>query len=72
MMNGTYQLLADLVLALHVAIVAFVVGGLVVVIYDAPPWVFTTVYSLFALAVLAAWWYYPPRRKGGHTMAPPA
>ncbi len=126
-----YQLLADLVLALHVAIVAFVVGGLVVIIvgnllrwrwvnawgfrlahlgaigfvvaetwlgivcpltslevwlrahagqgaysggfiehwlqrvlyYDAPPWVFTTVYSLFALAVVAAWWYYPPRRK---------
>lgn len=126
-----YQLLADLVLALHVAIVAFVVGGLVMVIagnllrwqwvnawwfrlshlgaigfvvaetwlgivcpltslevwlraharqgtytggfiehwlqhvlyYDAPPWVFTTVYSLFALAVLATWWYYPPRRK---------
>ncbi|MDP3759478.1 MAG: DUF2784 domain-containing protein [Ramlibacter sp.] len=126
-----YQLLADVVLALHVAIVAFVVGGLVAVIagnllrwewvnglgfrvahlgaigfvvaetwlgmvcpltslevwlraharqgtytggfvehwlqrllfYDAPPWVFTTVYSLFGLAVLATWWYYPPRRK---------
>jgi len=126
-----YQLLADAVLALHVAIVAFVVGGLVAVIagnvlhwrwvnglgfriahlgaivfvvaqtwlgmacpltslevwlrvrarqggysgsfiehwlqrllyYDAPPWVFTAVYSLFGLAVLATWWYFPPRRK---------
>jgi hypothetical protein len=126
-----YQLLADLVLALHVAVVAFVVGGLVMVIvgnllewrwvnalwfrvahlaaiafvvaeswlgmvcpltslevwfraqagqgtysggfiehwlqrvlyYDAPAWVFTVVYSLFGLAVLATWWYLPPRRK---------
>lgn len=125
-----YQLLADMVLAVHVAIVAFVVGGLVAVIagnvlhwrwvnglgfriahlgaiafvvaqtwlgmacpltslevwlrararqggysggfiehwlqrllyYDAPPWVFTAVYSLFGLAVLATWWFYPPRR----------
>jgi hypothetical protein len=124
-----YQLLADFVLALHVAIVLFVVGGLVVVIvgnlrgwqwvngwsfrlahtaaiavvaaqswlgavcpltalemalrvraraahyhgsfiehwlqrllyYEAPPWVFTTIYSLFALAVAAAWWRFPPR-----------
>jgi len=126
-----YQLLADVVLAVHVAVVAFVVGGLVVVIagnllrwrwvnglwfriahlgaiafvvaetwlgmvcpltslevwlranawqggytggfiehwlqrllyYDAPPWVFTTVYSLFGLAVVVTWWCYPPLRK---------
>lgn len=125
-----YRLLAELVLALHVAIVAFVVGGLVVVIagnllrwqwvnawwfrlthlgaigivvaeswlgivcpltslevwlraqarqgtytggfiehwlqrvlyYDAPAWVFTAVYSLFGLGVLATWWFFPPRR----------
>lgn len=125
-----YQFLADVVLALHVAIVAFVVGGLVAVIagnllrwswvnawgfrlahlgaigfvvaetwlglvcpltslevwlraharqgtysggfiehwlqrvlyYDAPAWVFTTVYSLFGLGVLAMWWFFPPRR----------
>ncbi|MBC7728486.1 MAG: DUF2784 domain-containing protein [Microbacteriaceae bacterium] len=31
--------------------------------YDAPPWVFTLVYSLFALAVAATWWRYPPRRQ---------
>lgn len=31
--------------------------------YDAPPWVFTVVYSLFALAVVATWWRYPPRRQ---------
>lgn len=126
-----YQLLADAVLALHVGVVAFVVGGLVLVIagnllqwpwvnalwfrvahlgaiafvvaeawlgivcpltsleawlrtharqgtysggfiehwlqrvlyYDAPAWVFTVVYTLFGLAVLATWWYFPPRRK---------
>ncbi len=123
-----YQLLADAVLALHVAIVLFVVGGLVLVIagnfrgwrwvnrlwfrlahlgaiavvvaeawfaitcplttlemwlrakgaeatyggsfiehwlqrllyYDAPGWVFTLMYSLFGLLVLATWWYFPP------------
>jgi len=125
-----YQLLVSLVLALHVALVAFVVGGLAAVIagnllrwrwvnalwfrlahlgaiavvvaqswldivcpltslelwlrkqsgqggysggfienwlervlyYDAPAWVFTTVYSLFGLGVLATWWFFPPRR----------
>jgi hypothetical protein len=29
--------------------------------YDAPPWVFTLAYSLFGLAVAAAWWAFPPR-----------
>lgn len=126
-----YQFLVGLVLALHVALVAFVVGGLLAVIagnlfgwrwvnalwfrlahlaaiaivvaqswlgivcpltslelwlrersgqgaytggfiehwlervlyYDAPTWVFTTVYSLFGLGVLATWWFFPPRRR---------
>lgn len=124
-----YQLLADLVLALHFGIVAFVLGGLVLIVagnlrswgwvnalwfrlahlaaiafvaaeawlgvtcpltslemwlrmkarastysgsfiehwlqralyYDAPPWVFTLGYSLFALLVAASWWVFPPR-----------
>jgi hypothetical protein len=124
-----YQMLADAVLALHAAIVVFVVGGLAVIVagnvrgwrwvnapafriahlgaiafviaetlfgvvcplttlemwlriqagaatysgsfiqhwlqrliyYDAPPWVFAIVYSVFGLAVVAAWWYFPPR-----------
>ncbi len=30
--------------------------------YEAPSWVFTLAYSLFALLVAAAWWYFPPRR----------
>lgn len=125
-----YQLLADLVLLLHFALVVFVVGGLPVILvgnlrgwdwvnglafrglhllailvvvaeswlgivcpltaletwlrgsdvvaayetsfieywvsrilfYEAPAWVFTIAYSLFALSVLATWWYFPPRR----------
>ena len=31
--------------------------------YDAPAWVFTAAYTVFAAAVVAAWWYYPPRRR---------
>ena len=31
--------------------------------YDAPGWVFTLAYSLFGLAVVAAWWYFPPRLR---------
>lgn len=30
--------------------------------YEAPPWVFTLAYSLFGVAVAAAWWVFPPRR----------
>ena len=124
-----YQALADAVLALHVAVVVFVIGGLVLIVignlrswrwvngiafrlahlaaiavvaaeawlgvtcplttlemwlrtkarvatydgsflehwlrrilyYDAPTWAFTLAYSLFALAVAAAWWRFPPR-----------
>jgi len=32
--------------------------------FDAPEWVFTLAYSLFGLAVLAAWLRFPPRRSG--------
>lgn len=34
--------------------------------YDAPFWLFTLVYTIFAALVLAAWWYYPPERRRGH------
>ena len=130
-----YRLLADLVLALHFAVVVFVVLGLVLIVagnlrgwrrvnarwfrvahlgsisvvaaeawlgvtcplttledwlrakagasaygagfvehwlrrlvfFEAPPWVFVVGYTLFGLAVLAAWWRFPPepgRRSG--------
>lgn len=29
--------------------------------YTAPDWVFTLAYTLFGLAVAAAWWHFPPR-----------
>ena len=128
-----YQLLADLVLATHAALVMFVIGGLAAILvgnfrgwrfvnawwfraahlaaiavvaaqawlgitcpltslesalrvkaggaayetsfieywltrllyYDAPAWVFTTAYTLFGLAVAAAWWRFPPRSARG-------
>lgn len=28
--------------------------------YDAPTWVFTLAYTVFALLVVAAWWRFPP------------
>jgi hypothetical protein len=130
-MASAYRLLADAVLAVHVALVLFVVGGLVLVVlgnwlkwmwvnrwwfrlahlaaiavvvaeawiglvcplttlemwlrkqgrdatytgsfiehwlqrllyYDAPGWVFTTAYSVFGLAVIAAWWFFPPKAE---------
>lgn len=31
--------------------------------WQAPPWVFTTAYTTFGLAVLAAWWTFPPRPR---------
>jgi hypothetical protein len=34
--------------------------------YDAPAWVFTLGYTLFALLVVLAWWRFPPRWRGGH------
>ena len=126
-----YPLLADLVLAIHTALVLFVVGGLgyfvvgglrgwplarafwlrsahlaaiaivvaqswlgalcpltslemwlreqarqdtysvgfiehwlhTLIYHDLPTWVLTLVYTLFGLAVVAAWWCFPPRWK---------
>lgn len=34
-----------------------------VLFWQAPSSVFTLAYSLFGLAVLAAWWYFPPQRR---------
>ena len=126
-----YQLLADIVLATHLGLVLFVIGGLVAIVvgnlygwrfvnswwfraahlaaivvvvaqawlgivcplttleswlrvkaggtayetsfiehwvtrflyYDAPAWVFTAAYTVFGLAVVAAWWQFPPQRS---------
>ncbi len=33
-----------------------------VMFYQAPGWVFAMAYTLFALAVVAAWWRWPPQR----------
>ena len=34
-----------------------------VLFLDFPPWVFTTIYTLFGLAVVATWVFAPPRRR---------
>lgn len=31
--------------------------------WDAPAWAFVAAYSLFGMAVAAAWWYFPPRAR---------
>ena len=33
-----------------------------VLFYQAPFWVFTLIYSIFGLLVVATWWYFPPTR----------
>ena len=33
--------------------------------YEAPLWVFTLSYTVFAVLVLLAWWRFPPRRGSG-------
>jgi hypothetical protein len=35
-----------------------------ILFYEAPGWVFTAAYTLFGLAVVAAWWRFPPRKRG--------
>ena len=32
-----------------------------ILFYEAPFWVFTLIYTIFGLVVLALWWYFPPR-----------
>lgn len=34
------------------------------IFYDAPAWVFTLAYSLFAALVVGAWWRWPPVGRG--------
>lgn len=49
-----------------------------ILFYEAPTWVFTLLYSVFGLLVLASWWHFPPRRThrqgtgAKHAEAPPA
>ncbi|MBE0594521.1 MAG: DUF2784 domain-containing protein [Gemmatimonadales bacterium] len=33
------------------------------IFFDAPLWVFAIAYTVFAIAVLAAWWFFPPGRR---------
>lgn len=43
-----------------------------VLFHEAPPWVFTLAYTVFALLVALAWWRCPPHRpsRGGPRCAP--
>lgn len=33
------------------------------IFYEAPFWIFTLAYTVFAALVLATWWYFPPMRR---------
>jgi polyferredoxin len=35
-----------------------------ILFYEAPLWMFAITYTLFGLAVVAAWWRFPPRKCG--------
>ena len=35
------------------------------IFFQAPTWVFTVLYTVFALLVLGAWWVFPPQRRRG-------
>jgi len=37
--------------------------------YQAPDWIFTLLYTLFALLVAWSWWRYPPRRRSSQVDA---
>jgi len=34
-----------------------------ILFYEAPFWVFTLIYTVFGLLVIAAWWRFPPSRR---------
>lgn len=38
--------------------------------YEAPAWVFTIIYTVFAVVVVAAWWLYPPSLPGRSNSLP--
>ena len=40
-----------------------------ILFYEAPAWVFTLLYSVFAAVVAATWWRYPPMRAPGSASA---
>jgi polyferredoxin len=40
------------------------------IFYDAPLWVFTALYTAFALLVVVTFIAYPPRRRGGYPRRP--
>lgn len=40
-----------------------------IIFYEAPFWVFTVAYTVFAVLVIAAWWYVPPTRRRGRDRA---
>jgi len=36
-----------------------------IIFYQAPPWIFILVYTVFGLIVIMTWWVFPPKRAGG-------
>jgi hypothetical protein len=40
-----------------------------ILFYQAPSWVFAVLYTMFDLAVVAAWWRWPPKPRTPHAAA---
>lgn len=40
------------------------------IFFEAPAWVFTVGYSVFAVLVILSWWFFPPRRTAREPKPP--
>lgn len=58
-LENNLRLRAGEAAAYQVSFIGYWVGRLLY--YDAPPWVFTTLYTAFSLLVVATFVWYPPR-----------
>jgi hypothetical protein len=61
-LENAFRVRAGEAAAYQVSFIGYWVGRLLY--YDAPPWVFTTIYTAFSLLVVLTFVWYPPRWSG--------